>query len=73
MKKIISFLGVALFILLSIPTLAQQLTGESDLFVFDTQSIPAVPLSPWVVIVAMLFIAGMVVFRFFMQKRGISD
>lgn len=73
MRKLILFLFcVSLFVLFSMPGMAQQLSGESAPFVFDTQGVPAVPVSPWVVIIVMLLAVAMVVYRFVKQKKNVT-
>lgn len=73
MKKFNRFLTCAIiFVLISEQLMAQQLSGESAPFVFDTQGVPAVPVSPWVVIIVMLLAVAMVVYRFVKQKKNVT-
>ena len=50
--------------------MAQQLTGESAPFVFNTQETQAVPLSPLSLVLTVLLVASYMLYRFLKQKSS---
>ena len=69
MKTFFNFLyGMILLLLFSGESLAQQLMGESDPFVFDTRQ-PDIPLSNSVLLIFFILAGSLILYRYYMQKR----
>lgn len=73
-KMILSIVCITMFALFTTPAISQNqpLTGESAPFEFYTQSTPAVPVSPLVVVIVMLLSASVVVYRLVKQKKNVT-
>jgi hypothetical protein len=50
--------------------MAQQLSGESAPFVFDTREVEAIPLSPMAVVIAAMLVVSFMLYRFWKKYRG---
>jgi|WetSurMetagenome_2_1015567.scaffolds.fasta_scaffold1335695_1 hypothetical protein len=54
-------------------SMAQQLVGESEPFIFDTRTISEVPLSNTTVLIVFFMLAGsLILLRYYLQKRKSS-
>lgn len=73
MKKLIStFLYIFLFAMFAMPLKAQPISGESAPFVFNTQSMPTVSVSPWVVVCVFLLAFTIFAYRYLKNKYTLS-
>jgi drug/metabolite transporter (DMT)-like permease len=68
MKKQI-FCVFCIIMLFASSAMAQQLSGESDPFVFDTRAAQAIPLSSLAVVITLLLAAFFMLHRFRKQKK----
>jgi hypothetical protein len=69
MKKLFYFLLCMILIMLFAGgSMAQQLVGESDPFVFDTRQ-AAIPLSNSVLLIFFILASSLILYRFYWQKK----
>jgi len=72
MKKQI-FSMLCMIMLFTGSAMAQQFSGESDPFVFNTQDAQgaqAVPIAPFAVVLTVLLVTSFILYRFWKQKKG---
>jgi len=73
MKRLFNALFYMMFIVLFAgESMAQQLVGESEPFIFDTRTVSEVPLSNTVLLVFVILAGSLILLRYFMQKRKSS-
>ena len=70
MKRLICTLFCMMLIMLFTgKSMAQQLVGESEPFIFDTRPAGVIPLSNAVLIVFFILAGSLILLRYYLQKR----
>ena len=68
MKK--QIFTICMIMLFTLSAVAQQLVGESEPFLFNTQDAQAVPLGPVAMVITVLLGASFMFYRFLKQKKS---